>query len=138
MNLLRLGAMLHDDALRQRGQRCIEAFRAQWSGTPHALPQMLCALELALEPPRHAVLAGDPGAADFQSLAAVLHERLGPRRVLLAADGGDGQRWLTARAPWLAEMRPAAGRATAYVCEGFSCRAPVSDPDELRGLLTGS
>jgi len=137
MNLLRLGAMLHDDRLRQRGGQCIEAFRAQWRSTPHALPQMLCALEMALEPPRHAVLAGDPVAADFQLLAAVLHERLGPRRVLLAADGGDGQRWLAEKARWLAEMRRVAGRATAYICEGFSCQAPVSDPDELRGLLTG-
>ncbi len=137
MNLLRLGAMLHDDGLRQRGRECLEAFRAQWGGAAHALPQMLCALELALESPRHVVLAGDPRSADFQALAAVMHERLGPRRALLCADGGEGQRWLAARAPWLAAMHPVDGRATAYVCEDFSCRAPVSQPGELRGILNG-
>ena len=96
---------------------------------------MLCALELALEPPRHVVLAGDPAAADFQALAAVLHERLGPRRSLLAADGGEGQRWLARRAPWMAEMRPRDGRATAYVCEEFACQAPASSAEELRRRL---
>src|SRR6185436_15343959 len=91
MNLFRLAAMLHRDDWRERGRRTIEAFRGPWTRAPHALPQMLCALELALEPPRHVVLAGDPVAADFQALVAVIHERLGPRRILLAADGGDAQ-----------------------------------------------
>ena len=149
MNLLRLAAMLgspsdagsrSDDAaaqpaFRDRGRRCLEAFRAQWSKAPQAMPQMLCALELALDAPRHVVLAGDPASADFQALASVLHERLGPRRALLAADGGDAQRWLAQRAPWIAGMQPVGGRATAYVCEEFTCQAPVTTAEELRRAL---
>jgi uncharacterized protein YyaL (SSP411 family) len=138
MNLLRLAAMLGDGGTadyRARGRKCIEAFRAQWSKAPHAMPQMLCALELALDAPRHVVLAGDPAAADFQALAAVLAERLGPRRVLLAADGGPAQTWLAGRAPWLAEMKPIGGRTTAYVCEEFTCQAPVNTPEQLRTAL---
>ncbi len=134
-NLLRLGGLWHDDAQLARGRRTIEAFRAQWSRAPHAMPQMLCALELALEPPRHVVLAGDPGAADFRALVAVLHERLGPARSLIAVEGGEGQAWLARRAPWLAEMEPIDGRATAFVCEDFACRAPVTDADALRATL---
>jgi len=133
-NLLRLGTLLHDESLRDRGRRTILAFRAQWTETPQALPQMLSALELALDAPRHVVLAGDPRSPDFQALAAVLHERLGPRRALLAADGGEAQAWLAARAPWLAEMRPLDGRATAYVCEDYACQAPVTDPAALRRI----
>ncbi len=141
LNLLRLAAMLEPagDGMtyRDRGLLTIKALRAQWSKSPQALPQLLCAVELALEPPRHVVLAGDPAAADFRALAAVLHEGLGPRRALLAADGGAGQRWLAERAPWLAEMRPVNGRATAFVCEHFTCQAPVTAPADLRNLLTG-
>jgi uncharacterized protein YyaL (SSP411 family) len=96
---------------------------------------MLCALELALEPPRHVVLAGDPAAADFRALAAVLHASIGPRRLLLAADGAAGQAWLASRAPWLADMKMITGRATAYVCEEFACQAPVTEPSALRELL---
>jgi uncharacterized protein YyaL (SSP411 family) len=136
LNLLRLGGVWHDETLRARGRRTIEAFQAQWSRAPHALPQMLCALELALEPPRHVVLAGDPHRAGWREMAAVLHERLSPRRLLLAADGGAGQAWLARRAPWLAEMRPHQERPTAYVCEEFACRAPVSEAAELRRVLS--
>ena len=136
-NLLRLGAMLHDESLRGRALRTIEAFRAQWCGAPHAMPEMLCAVGLALEPARQVVLAGDPAREDFRALAAVLHERLGPRRAVLAVAGEADRAWLAERAPWLAEMRPVGGRATAYVCEHFACQAPVTDPGALRRLLAG-
>jgi hypothetical protein len=135
LNLLRLAAVDDDPACRERGRRTLEAFRARWSATPQAMPQLLCALELALEPPRHVVLAGNPAAADFKALVAAVHTSFGPRRTFLAADGGEGQAWLAQRAPWLAAMRPLDGRATAYVCEEFSCQAPVNTPEELRRML---
>jgi uncharacterized protein YyaL (SSP411 family) len=114
----------------ERALRSLAAFRGRWVEAPHALPQMLAALEPALDPPRHIVLAGDPRAADFQALADVLRERQGPRRPILAADSQG-----TAVASWLAAMRPIDGRATAYVCENFTCRAPVTTPEELRAIL---
>ena len=146
-NLLRLAWMVGDAAedggrrtkigpgYRERALRCFEATRGQWLRAPQALPQLLGVREWALAPPRTVVLAGDPRAGDFAALAAVVHERLGPRRALLAADGGAGQRWLAARRPYLAEMAPLQGRATAYVCENFTCRAPVTEPAALRRLL---
>ncbi len=143
MNLLRLAAMLGEEpstnaaslGYRARAMATLEALRAQWTRVPHGLPQMLCALELAFLPPRHVVLAGDPAAEDFRAMAAVLDERLGARRAILAADGGEGQRWLGERAPWLLEMKPVDGRATAYVCEEFTCQAPVTAAAALRSLL---
>jgi len=120
---------------RDRALQTIEAFRVQWSRVPQALPQMLCALELALSDPRTVVLAGDPKSEDFRALTAVLHERLGLRRAVLCAEGGAGQRWLASRRPYLAEMKPLEGSATAYVCESFSCQAPVRDAVGLRALL---
>jgi uncharacterized protein len=141
LNLLRLDAMLGGAGaggmgFRDRAVRCIEAFRGQWMNAPQTLPQMLGALELAGDPPRTVVLAGDPRADDFRALVAVVHERLGPRRALLAADGGEGQAWLAARRPYLAEMAPIGGRAAAYVCENFACRQPVTEPAALRELLS--
>jgi uncharacterized protein YyaL (SSP411 family) len=155
LNLLRLEAMVGEGATappapadaagaprpqgyRARALRTIGAFRPQWSRTPQALPQMLCAAALAQEPPRHVVLAGDPAAADFCALAAVLHEQLGPRRALLAADGAAGQQWLAARLPWVAAMDPVGGRAAAYLCEDHACQAPVTAPAALRTLLVSA
>jgi uncharacterized protein YyaL (SSP411 family) len=134
-NLLRLDWLLGLPGARDRAEKTIEAFRAQWSRAPHGLPGMLCAAALALEAPRTVVLAGDPAAEDFRALAAVLHERLGPRRGLLHADGGAGQRWLAVNRPYLAEMKSRAGRAVAFVCEDFTCHAPAERPEELREMI---
>jgi len=122
---------------RNKALRTLEAFRPQWTAHPHALPQMLVALELALAEPRTVVLAGDPRADDFRALALTVTQALGPRRALLAADGGAGQAWLAQRRPYLAAMQPRDGRATAYVCENFTCQAPVTSPAELRQSLFG-
>jgi uncharacterized protein YyaL (SSP411 family) len=145
LNLLRLAAILDgvvrpgaDIAItsyRVRGQRTIEAFRAQWSGVPHAMPQMLCALELALDAPRHVVLAGDPATKEFQALVTVFFEKLRPFRGLAAVTNDADRAWWQPRAPWLAEMKPLNGIATAYVCEEFACQAPVTSPEDLRRLL---
>ncbi len=135
MNLVRLDWMLGLAGAREKALRTVEVLRAQWSRAPQALPRMLCAVELALADPRTVVLAGDPTAAEFRALAAVLHESLGPRRAILAADGAEGQHWLAGKRPYLAEMKPVGGVATGYVCENFTCRAPVNSPAELRALL---
>ena len=140
MNLGRLAAMTGEAetgemARMARARRCVVAFRRDWAGAPQALPQMLCALERVLNPPRHAVLAGDPEAEDFRALAAVLDEGLGVGRAVLAADGGEAQRWLATRMPWIGAMAPMEGKATAYVCEDYVCLAPAVTVGELRARL---
>jgi len=140
MNLFRLGAVLDRDitaseSYHSRGRSCIAAFQGQLAQTPQALPQLLCAVELALSSPRHVILAGDKNAEDFRALAGVLDERLGHRYPVVAADGGTGQQWLAVSAPWMADMKPVNGRAAAYVCEDFSCQGPVTEPAALRALL---
>jgi uncharacterized protein YyaL (SSP411 family) len=126
LNQLRIAAIYHDADLRTRGGQTIAAFESRWRTAPQALPQMLVAVEAALEAPRHVVLAGDPAAADFQALHAEAVAVFGPRRTLLRADPA---------VPWTAPMAPREGRATAYVCEDYACRSPVVSPAELRPLL---
>jgi hypothetical protein len=136
MNLLRLAGLLGRDDWRTQAAATIEALRAQWSGAPHALPQLLRAVDFALAAPQQVVLAGDPAAADFCALAAVLHERLAPPRVVLAATGRETQPWLTSHAPWLAAMNLREGPAAAYVCDNYRCRLPAMTSEELRSALT--
>ena len=135
LNLFRLSSLTGDMGLRERGRRAIAAFRGRWEAAPHAMPQLLCAFESALEPPRHVVLTGTPGSADFDALSAAAQEGLGPRRTLVALDAPGARAWFSARSPWLAPLGAGDTRATAYVCEEFVCRAPARTPAELRRAL---
>ncbi|MFI5336549.1 MAG: thioredoxin domain-containing protein, partial [Opitutales bacterium] len=116
----------------------IAALRPHWERMPQGVPALLAGLEWARQAPATVVLAGDPGAEDFRALAAVLHESPGPVRAVLAADNGAGQHWLAERRPYLAGMKPVGGRAAAYVCENFACRAPADSPGALRARLAGA
>jgi len=137
MSLIRLDWMLGTAGARTKAEATIETLRSQWTRIPQALPQLLCGLEMALAEPRTVVLAGDSRTEEFRMMAKVLWEQLGPRRVVLCADGADGQHWLMARKPYLAEMKPKGRAVTAFVCENFSCNAPVSSPADLRKQLRG-
>ncbi len=142
LNLIRLDWMLGLPGARDRALNTIQSLRAQWTRASHALPQLLCAFEVVLSEPRTVVLAGDPQSAAFQVLAAVLHEGLGLRRVLLGVDdspaGGEARGWLATHRSYLAEMKSVGGEATAYVCDNFTCQPPVFSANELRALLVGT
>ena len=66
---------------------------------------------------------------DLGELAAVVRSRLRPHLVL--AGGAEG----TERTRAAAERTAIDGRAAAYVCERFACRAPVTAPEALAAAL---
>jgi uncharacterized protein YyaL (SSP411 family) len=96
---------------------------------PTAFGYLLAALERALTPPIEVALVGDgPG------LAALRREVLGrlvPNSVTLSAPEGEGGD----RSPLLADRVTVDGHPTAYVCERYTCQAPVTTPEALRAEL---
>ena len=92
----------------------------------YAFGHTLQAIDLHLGPAREIALVG----ADAGELEAVVRGTLRPRTVLAGAT--DGAR---SRVPLLRGRSAVDGRAAAYVCERFSCLAPVTDAAELAALL---
>jgi uncharacterized protein YyaL (SSP411 family) len=129
MNLLRLAAFTGEDAYRRRAEEVLSAFAAVVAQASPAFPRLLCALDFRAGSPREVVLGGAPGRADFDALRAAAFASKRLNRVL--AHAGSGLPELAA----LSEGREADGPARAWVCENFSCRAPVSDPAALTAAL---
>ncbi len=88
--------------------------------------------------PRQIVIAGDPKAAETRALVAEAHRHFVPNKILLLADGGEGQKYLEGKLEALRGMKPVGGKPAAYVCENFTCKAPVTEPEALAQLLGGS
>ena len=135
LNLLRLAEMTGSDSWKKEAARTIAAFGEQIAKQPTAMPQMLVALGFSLAKPKQIVIAGQPGAADTRALLCEVHSHFIPNKIILFADGGDGQRWLGEKLDFIKTAKPLDGKATAYVCEDFVCQAPVNDVKKLRELL---
>ena len=127
LNLLRLSHMTEDAVMRERAQKTIAAFSRQLEKMPHAMPQMLVALAFELAPVKQIVIAGNPGAADVRALVRKVHAHFVPNKIVLHADGGEGQKFLAERSAFFKTVVPIDGRATAYVCENFVCKLPSAD-----------
>ena len=135
LNLLRLAQFRDEKQLEERGKKTIRAFSATISRFPSAMPQMLVALDFSLSKPRQIVIAGKPDAPETKALLAEVHRHFLPNKILLLADGADGQKYLGEKNEALRSMSVLNGKPAAYVCENFACQAPVIDPDDLRKLL---
>ena len=92
---------------------------------PEAFAHLLRAIDFQLSPTKEVALIGE----DLNELAAVVRSELRPHLVL--AGGPEG----SSAPPLLQSRATADGRPTAYVCESFTCKAPVSDPQALVPLL---
>jgi uncharacterized protein YyaL (SSP411 family) len=135
LNLLRLAQIRNDALFYERSEKTIDAFTPQIGHFASAMPQMLVALDLSLSTPRQIVIAGKRDSSDTRALVAEVHRHFLPNKVLLLADGGEGQRYLEEKLEALRGMKPINGEPAAYVCENFTCKAPVTKPAVLADLL---
>jgi uncharacterized protein YyaL (SSP411 family) len=136
LNLLRFSRMLGDEAAAAKAERIFALSGRTLDSMPAAVPQLLVALGSSLSSGRQIVIAGAPGAADTQALIASARKGFHPDQVILLADGGEGQAWLSERVPSLAGMKPVDGKAALYRCENFTCSAPVTLSEvESSGVL---
>ena len=135
LNLLRLGQIRDAKELRGRAGKTIAAFAGSLHHYPSALPQMLVALDFSLTNPKQVIIAGKADATDTRELLEETRRHYLPNTVVLLADGGEGQKFLAGKLEEMKEMKPIDGKAAAYVCENFTCKAPVTSAEELRKLL---
>src|SRR5205823_2502850 len=100
---------------------------------PSAFGHALCALDLYLSRAKEVAVVGDPSMEGTKQMLEVIRGHFRPHVVLGAA--GPGDQAAAAAVPLLAGRTQLNGRATAYVCEGFVCRMPVTDPEALASQL---
>ena len=136
LNLLRLAQFRDDKEMAERARKTVNAFATSLSHFPSAMPQMLVALDYSLSKPRQIVIAGKKDAPETKALLEEVNRHFLPKTVLFLADGVEGQKYLGEKNEAIRAMSPIDGKPAAYVCENFTCKAPVTDPEQLAELLS--
>ncbi len=124
LGLLRLAALTGEGAYEEQAVGALRLVHGLVTRHPTAFGHTLQALDFHLAAVREVALVGH----DRRPLERVVRDAFRPHVVL--AGGEDG-----AVVPLLEGRAPVDGRAAAYVCERFACRAPTTDPGELERLL---
>jgi uncharacterized protein len=135
LNLARLAAILNGPELLVCAKKTVNAFARQLMHFPSALPQMLVAADFLETAPRQIVVAGDREEERVQELLSEVHKHFLPHAIVLLADGAEGQDFLAEKNEAIRAMKPIDGKPAVYICEDFSCKAPVTEVKALRELL---
>ena len=126
--LLRLAALTGEHEYERQAVGVLRLFAELAPRHPNAFAHLLQALDFHLAPVREVALVGD----DVKPLERVVRGELRPHLVLAGTDPSGAE---DAAVPLLEGRTPIDGRAAAYVCERFACKAPVTEPAELEALL---
>ena len=131
--LQRLGRLTGEEAWERAGLAALRPVLGVAARAPTGFGHALGAVDFALSRVREVAIVGRPGADDTGALLAEVWRAYQPNRVVAMAAPGDDV--AVAEIPLLAERTALDGRATAYVCEHFVCKLPVTDPGALAAQL---
>ena len=135
-NLITLGDITSEARFRERAGRTLERYGPEIGRAVRVMPLMVANIVLWHGGGTQVVVVGDPAAGDTHALEAVVARHYLPWAVTLSLPGSaSGGAALGERLPWLASMAARDGRAAAYVCDHFTCQAPVTDPAALAEQL---
>ncbi len=132
--LLRLGALTGRDDLSAVGEATLRSMLAVIERAPAAAGQSLIALDFSLGKVReYAVVAGsDP--EEFRAVLETIGSRFLPHKVVAPAPGAVSEDFAR-RMPLLADRPSQNGRTTTYICERFTCQAPVLGVEGVQSAL---
>jgi uncharacterized protein YyaL (SSP411 family) len=126
LGLLRLGALSGERSYERAAEGVFRLFTGPATRHPESFAHLLRAIDFHLAPTKEVALVGD----ELAELAAVVRTEHRPHLVLAGGPPGSSRPELLADRPTLD------GVPTAYVCEGFACKQPVTEPEALASLLS--
>jgi uncharacterized protein YyaL (SSP411 family) len=126
--LLRAGMLLGEPSWIDISRTTLERLAPTAAKAPLAFGRLLEALDFHLGRTVELAIIGEPGDTQTRRLLEVIRERFLPNRLVAVAPGESA-------VPLLAGRRSLDGKATAYLCEGFVCQAPTTDPAQLARQL---
>ena len=128
--LLHLAELQHDADFRRRAAFTLETLAEAAAKYPSAFGHLLGSMDMELNGAIQVALVGESGDSALRDLERVVAENYVPSLVLAIGNGTDD-----GAVKLLDDRTPLGGRPTAYVCRGYTCDAPVTDPSELAKQL---
>ena len=136
LDLIRLGRLTMEKEFEAKARALFKAFSNKISQMPSGYPQMFIALDFAIGPSKEIVIVGEREAKDTKEMIRIIYERFIPNKVVAFRPPQKKEALgIVHLVPFLKEQLPLEGKATAYVCENYVCKLPVTTIEELQKLI---
>ncbi len=136
MNLLRLASLTGRHELDRYARKLVETSAGKVEQIPSAYCYFLAAADFAIGPSQEVVIAGFSDAPETAEMVSVYRKKYLPNSVILLCPPDKESTGITELAGFTEAMKPAAGRAAAYICTGHTCHEPISDIWKFEQLLS--
>jgi len=131
--LLRLSVLTGNEDHGRKAVNVLRLIRDAVERYPSAFGYALGAFDFYLSTPKEIVLVPGPDEEGARALRREIWGRYLPNKIV--AEAKEEDTGASELVPLLRERTAAAGRATAYVCESYTCLQPVNTPEELAAQL---
>jgi uncharacterized protein len=131
--MLRLAALTDNNDYQRRAVTILRLIADSMSRYPSGFGRALCALDFYLGTPKEIVIIGDHDLPQTRLLRNAVWQLYVPNKVVAQAPPGDTRS--SELVPLLRDRGLVNDVPTAYVCEHFTCREPVTDPGSLVSQL---
>jgi len=135
LNMIKLARITSDPLLEKKAQQLSGAFADKVEQFPSAHTMFLCAYDFVSGPSYEVVIAGKQGTDDVNKMLSALRGLYLPGKVVILHPDGKQGKMIEQLSEDVKAQKSIDGKATAYVCEGYTCKKPVIDTDQLLKLF---
>ena len=131
--LLKVAHITDDKRLQRIAARSLLTMRENLTRYPLSFGNWLCTLDFYLSNKKEIVIVGPSDDRSTAEMMRVLYETWLPNKVIAGLDTNDPTAIVGLKL--LNGKTMINGQSTVYICEGYSCRTPVTTPDLLKNQL---
>lgn len=133
LNFLRLAKLTGQYELEDKADQLLKAFSSDIQNHPTSYGFSLIAAMFAQSSTKEVVIVSDFHDNATEEMLSIIHQEFRPFTVsILYTSEYESLRTV---APFITGYKFIDGKPTAYVCENFACREPVTNIEQLRELL---
>ena len=131
LNLLRLSHFTENNEFFKKAERTLNYFSTRISDNPYSMPGMLCSADFYFDKTKQIIISGERESEQTKELIEEVNKHYLPNSILIHAEPGHQYKLM----PFLNSIIVDSKISSAYVCENYTCKLPVSSAEELRKII---
>ncbi len=135
LNLLRLSKITENEELGRKAVELEKAFSQDVLRTPMAYTQLLIAVDFKLGPSYEVVIAGDPDKEDTKIILESIRSKYLPNKTVTLRPPDDEAFQIIELINSIEFKRQENSKTTVYICSDGTCKAPITDLNDILHFL---